>query len=121
MVELETGISLTRDVTVSPDMSPPHLAPTVVLSTPKMIELMETVATESVQGRLGDERTSVGTHVDVSHESAAGEGDVVTVTAVLEDVDRRMLTFRVTARVGDRVIGQGTHKRFVIDRDRFGT
>jgi predicted thioesterase len=117
--DLEPGVSLTRDVTVTADMSPPHLAPTIVLSTPKMIELMEWAATESVQSRLGEERTSVGTHVNVSHESAARDGEVVTVSAELVEVDRRLLTFAVSAKVGDRVIGQGTHQRFVIDRDRF--
>jgi fluoroacetyl-CoA thioesterase len=118
--ELEPGISLQRDVVVTADMSPAHLAPTVVLSTPKMIELMEMAATESVQGHLGEERTSVGTHVDVSHESAAREGEVVTVSAELVEIDRRLLTFEVSVNVGDRVIGRGTHQRFVIDRDRFG-
>lgn len=120
MLDLKTGISLTREVTVTSEMSPAHLAPTIVLSTPKMIELMEMAATDAVQAHLGTSRTSVGTHVDVSHESAARDGDVVTVTAKLSEVDRRALTFDVAVVVGDRVIGRGTHKRFVIDRDRFG-
>ena len=81
--ELEPGLHLSRDVTVTAEMSPPHLAPTVVLSTPKMIELMEMASTDAVQGRLGESRTSVGTHVNVSHESAAREGEVVTVSAHL--------------------------------------
>ena len=119
MFDLQPGISLSRDVSVTADMSPAHLAPTIVLSTPKMIELMEMASTEAVQERLGADRTSVGTHVDVSHEAAAREGEVVTVSSELVEIDRRLLTFRVAVTVGDRVIGQGTHNRFVVDRDRF--
>ncbi len=119
MSELSPGIEYRTEVTVSADMSPPHLAPAVVLSTPKMIELMEIAATASVQPLLGEDRTSVGTHVDVSHEAAAKDGETVTVKSRLIDVDRRRLTFEVSVSVGDRVIGRGTHQRFVIDRGRF--
>ncbi len=119
MHDLTAGIENVEQVTVTADMSPPHLAPTIVLSTPKMIELMEWAATRAVQPVLGDDRTSVGTHVNVSHEAAAREGEVVTVAATLTAVNRRRLTFAVSATVGDRVIGRGTHERFVIDRNRF--
>ena len=119
MTELQPGIEYRTELTVSPEMSPPHLAPIVVLSTPKMIELMEMAATSSVQPFLGEERTSVGTHVDVSHEAAAREGETVTVRSRLVEVDRRRLTFEVSVSVGDRGIGRGTHQRFVIDRSRF--
>lgn len=102
------------------ELSPPHLAPTVVLSTPDMIRLMEETATMAVQPVLEDyDQTTVGTHVDVSHESAARGGETVTVTAVLENVDGSRLAFNVEARVDDRVVGRGTHRRYVVDRSRF--
>lgn len=119
MTELKPGIQHRSEVTVTEDMTPPHLAPIVVLSTPKMIELMEMTATWSVQPLLGDDQTSVGVHVDVSHEAAARGGETVTVESTLVDVDRRRLTFEVSARVGDLIIGRGTHQRFVVDRRRF--
>lgn len=119
MTTLAAGIEQSTEVTVTEDMTPPHLAPVVVLSTPKMIELMEMAATTSVQAYLEENQTSVGTHVDVSHEAAARGGETVTVESKLIDVDRRRLTFHVSVRVGERIIGRGTHQRFVIDRDRF--
>ena len=117
MAELKPGIKRTDEVTVTEEMSPAHLAPKVVLSTPKMIELMEWAATLSVQPILGLEKTTMGIHVNVSHEAAAHGGETVVVASELVEVDRRRLTFAVSARVGDRVIGRGTHERFVIDRD----
>lgn len=41
MTAIEVGLANRRTVTVTPDLSPPHLAPSVVLSTPEMIRLME--------------------------------------------------------------------------------
>jgi predicted thioesterase len=114
--EVPLGIERTDRLVVTPDMSPAHLAPAVVLSTPKMIEAMEWAATNSIQPYLGDTRTSVGTHVNVSHEAAAREGDEFTVHSKLIERDRRRLTFEVSVKVGDKIIGRGTHQRFVIDR-----
>lgn len=120
MNSLELGLTNVRTVTVTPDLSPDHLAPFVVLSTPEMIRLMEETCTAAVQPMIeSDDQTSVGTHVNVSHESAATEGEEVEVSCELIEVDRRRLTFLVQARVGDRIIGRGTHQRHVIDRSRF--
>lgn len=120
MTVITLGLEHVDEVTVTSEMSPVHLAPAVVLSTPRMIELMEWAALRSVQPHLGDDRTSVGIHVNVSHESGAREGEVVTVSSKLVEIDRRRLTFEVSVAVGDRVVGRGTHQRFVIDRGRFG-
>jgi fluoroacetyl-CoA thioesterase len=121
MATLELGLTNVRTVTVTPDLSPEHLAPIIVLSTPDMIRLMEETCTAAVQPLIeADDQTSVGTHVNVSHESAAKDGDEVEVSCELIEVDRRRLTFLVEARVGDRIIGRGTHQRHVIDRSRFG-
>lgn len=111
---------MSREIEVTKDLSPAHLAPTVVLSTPDMIRLMEEVSTMAVQDILdGYDQTTVGTHVDVSHESAARAGEEVTVMAVLENVDGSRLVFAVEATVGDRVVGRGIHRRYVVDRSRF--
>lgn len=120
MSALEPGLTNQRTVTVTPDLSPRHLAPTVVLSTPDMIRLMEETCTAAVQPLIeADDQTTVGVHVDVSHESAARDGEVVEVSCELVGVDRRRLTFRVSVRVGERIIGKGTHQRHIIDRSRF--
>lgn len=120
MSALAPGITHRQTITVSSDLSPPHLAPVVVLSTPDMIRLMEETCTSAIQPLIEeDDQTSVGVHVDVSHESAARQGEQVEVSCELLDVDGRRLTFEVEARVGDRIVGRGTHRRHVIDRSRF--
>lgn len=117
---LSPGASHSLKVQVGPDMTPAHLMPLVVLSTPEMIRLMEEASTSAVQPALDvTDQTTVGTHVDVSHESAAREAEEVTVDAELVAIDGPRLTFSVRARVEDRVIGRGTHRRYVIDRSRF--
>lgn len=116
---LRLGIEHTFEVTVSADHTPGHLLPAVVLSTPSMIGFMEEAATAVAQAQLDDGETTVGTHVDVSHESAARLGDTVTFLARLTAVDDRRLTFEVSATAGERVIGRGTHLRHVINRSRF--
>lgn len=117
---LPVGTRHTTVTRIGPEHTPAHLAPIVVLSTPEMIRLMEEASTAAVQDLLDpDDRTSVGVHIDVSHESAAREDEEVTVEAELVAVDGPRLTFRVEARCDDRVIGRGTHRRYVVDRSRF--
>jgi fluoroacetyl-CoA thioesterase len=115
---LQPGIDHTVDATVTADMSPAHL-PVKVLSTPMMIQLIELTCLQSVVPHLDDGETTVGTHVCVSHVAAAQEGEVVTVDGRLVEVEKRRLRFEVSAKVGDRLLGEGTHERAVIDTSRF--
>jgi fluoroacetyl-CoA thioesterase len=115
---LAPGIENTMRVTVSVDMSPIHL-PVKVLSTPAMIQLMEQTSLLAVAPHLDDQETTVGTHVCVSHAAAAMAGEEVTIKTRLVEVNERRLKFEVSATVGDRVLGEGTHERTVIDSSRF--
>ena len=115
---LAPGIEHLLDVTVTREMSPPHL-PRVVLSTPSMVQLMEQTSLQAVAPHLDANETTVGTHICVSHVAAAVEGEAVTVHARLAEVAKRRLTFEVRAQVGDRLLGEGTHERAVINLDRF--
>ncbi len=116
---LSPGLRHSFEVEVTADRSPAHLAPTIVLSTPDMIGFMERAAKDAVQRALVDGETTVGTHVNVSHERAARGGEHVVFAAVLRSVDGRRLEFDVSATVGDTVIGRGTHQRTIVDRGRF--
>ncbi len=116
---LAPGIETAADHVVTDDMSPPHL-PMKVLSTPSMIMLMERTCLESVIPHLDAGESTVGTHVCVSHVASAASGETVTVTARLSEKTKRRLTFEVRASAGDKVLGEGTHQRAVIDTTRFG-
>jgi fluoroacetyl-CoA thioesterase len=117
---LTAGVDLAIDTVVTPDMAPPHL-PVKVLSTPSMVSLMEQACLRAVAPHLDEGETTVGTHICVSHLAAANAGEVVTVTARLSEVRKRRLTFEVRAAAGERVLGEGTHERAVIDSRRFAT
>jgi predicted thioesterase len=63
----------------------------------------------------------VGTLVNVSHVAATPEGMKVTVDTELTGIspNGRMLTFRVEARDEAGLIGEGTHERAVVKKQRF--
>ncbi len=117
---LTAGVALAIDTVVTPEMSPPHL-PVKVLSTPSMVSLMEQACLGAAAPHLDEGETTVGTHICVSHLAAANSGEVVTVSARLSEVRKRRLMFEVRAAVGDRVLGEGTHERAVIDSRRFAS
>jgi len=118
---LVPGVTLTKTVTTTPAMGISHLGPSgSALSTPSMIGLMEVASLESIKPHLDENENSVGTMVHVWHRAAAKIGEEVTVSATLKERDRRKLLFEVKVTSGDKVIGDGTHERFVIDLNKFG-
>ena len=90
-----------------------------VFATPAMVALMENAAMNAVAPHLEEGQTTVGTQISTSHIKASALGATITATAVLTAVDGRSLTFEITARDGENIIGEGVHTRFIIDRERF--
>ncbi len=88
-------------------------------ATPSLVALLEAAAIDAVQSRLGDGQTSVGTSLNVKHVAATPVGMTVNAVATLQDVDGRRLVFEVSASDEIELIGQGTHERFIVDRERF--
>jgi len=107
------GITAHDERVVTPELSPPHLS-RVVLSTPDMVRLIEVTCDEAVVPHLDEGEVTVGTHVCVSHCAAATEGEVVAFDVELVEVDRWRLEFTSRVTVGDRVVSEGTHQRFVV-------
>ncbi len=91
-----------------------------VLATPAMLALMENAAMLAVAGELPQGSTTVGGHIGSSHLMPTPKGATVTATATLTQADGRKLTFRVEAHdQSGNLLGEGTHLRFVVDRERF--
>ncbi len=90
-----------------------------VLATPAMIAFMEQVAMECVEDLLPEGWTTVGTKVCIEHRAPAPLGSRVEVVARLERVEGRKLVFHVETRLGDKVIGEGVHERFIVNIERF--
>lgn len=116
---LEPGIERTDTYTVTPEMAPGHL-PVVVLSTPSMVQLIEATCLAAAAEHLGAGQLTVGTHICVSHDAPAFEGEQVTVTGRLTERDGRRLTFAVQVTGPRGTLSTGTHRRAIVDADRFG-
>lgn len=90
-----------------------------VLATPAMMALMENAAMIAVKKALDDGQTTVGGHIDSSHLMPSAIGAEVSATAILTKVDGRKLYFHITAKMGEDVIGEGNHLRFIVNKERF--
>ena len=90
-----------------------------VLATPAMMALMENAAMLAVAQNLPEGCTTVGGHIASSHLKPSKLGDTVTATATVTHVEGKKIEFKVEARCGDVLLGEGSHLRFVVDRDKF--
>jgi predicted thioesterase len=90
-----------------------------VLATPEMIRYMERTSRNLAVPLLEPGHDTVGTHVNVSHNAAAPMGSVVVFTAEIAAVRDRRIEFHVVARMGDEVIGEGSHERAIINVEKF--
>ena len=92
-----------------------------VFATANMTGLMEWACVELVKPFYEEGEDSLGTHVDFSHVAPTLPGQVVTATAELEGIDGRHLSFRVSAHDGIDLIGEGRHRRALIDTVKFAS
>ena len=115
------GIKGREEAVVLPELTAKHIGSGTVpvLATPMMIALMEKTCRLSVKPYLEEGQETVGTHVDVSHNSATPEGMTVWCESEVVEIDRRKITFKVVVYDKDGIVGQGTHERFIIDENRF--
>ena len=90
-----------------------------VLSTPQMILFMERTCRNLILAMLDAGHDTVGTHVNVAHLAVAPLGSKITFVAQLTGIKERRAEFHVQARLGEKVIGEGTHQRAVINVARF--
>ena len=118
---LETGLTYTSRLTVGNENTAIALGSgdMPVLATPAMMALMENAAMLAVASALEEGDTTVGGHIESSHLRPTPVGAEVSATATLEKVEGRKLYFKIIAHQGDVVIGEGTHLRFIVNREKF--
>ena len=90
-----------------------------VYATPAMIALIEKTAVKALEGALEENLTTVGTLLNVKHLSATPIGMQVSAKCTLVEVDKKRLVFNVEAYDECGLIGEGTHERFIVDKERF--
>lgn len=90
-----------------------------VLATPAMMALMENAAMLAVKDALEEGQTTVGGHIESSHIKPSPIGAKVSATATVTKHEGRKIFFNIVAKMGEEIIGEGTHLRFIVDRERF--
>ena len=92
----------------------------MVYGTPFMILLMEIACGRALKAHLPEGFVSVGSHVDVRHINPTPIGRRVVATSRVIEKTRSSVLFAVRAHAGERLIGEGQHRRGVVDGRGFG-
>ena len=118
---IEKGLKYTSELTVTDAVTAMAIGSgdMPVLATPMMMALMENAAMLAVKEELPEGSTTVGGHIESSHLKPSKVGDVVRATAEVTKVDGKKIEFKISAYSGDILLGEGTHLRFVVDKERF--
>jgi len=90
-----------------------------VLSTPRLIQLLETAALEAIRNHMPVDQVSLGTEINIRHLSATPVGMKVTANALLKGVEKNRLHFLVNAYDEKEKVAEGEHERVIVSKDRF--
>ena len=93
--------------------------PVDVLSTPRLIQLLEAAAIEAIRDHMPRDQVSVGTEIRIRHLSATPLGMKVTANALLKGVERNRLLFLVDAYDEKEKVAEGDHERILVSKERF--
>ena len=91
----------------------------LVYATPCMVALMEGAACEAIEDAMPEDKTTVGTELNIQHISATPVGLEVRAEAVVTAVEGKVITFEVAAYDEAVEIGKGTHKRVIVPIQKF--
>ena len=91
----------------------------LVYATPCMVALMEGAACEAIRDAIPEENTTVGIALSVQHIAATPVGHEIRAEAVVTAVDGKIITFDVAAYDESGKIGEGTHKRAIVNKQKF--
>lgn len=124
---LTVGLHHSEQMTVATQHTVPHVDTAwpgfqdmpPVFATAMMIAFIEQTCIMGLRPYLQAGQHTVGTHVDVSHIAATPVGMRVTAEVELIGVEGKALHFKVACRDESGLIGEGTHRRAIIDVARF--
>lgn len=119
--KIQPGLVGQASLVVGEEHVPAHLraSGTGVLSTPELVRLMEESAVNAVAGVLPPDHSTVGYEVCIKHQAPSPIGTRVTARATLREIDSRRLLFDVEAFDDKQKVGEGTHRRAIIDLKKF--
>ena len=91
----------------------------LVYATPCLAALMEGAACEAIAGALPESQTTVGTALNIEHTAATPVGLEVRAEAEVTAVEGKVITFSLRAFDEAGEIGSGTHKRVIVNSQKF--
>lgn len=91
----------------------------LVYATPCMAALMEGAACEAIADAVPEGKTTVGTGLNLEHLSATPVGLEVRAEAEVTAVEGNTVSFAITAYDEAGVIGRATHKRVLVNTQKF--
>ncbi|MGD9044152.1 MAG: hypothetical protein PVG06_10585 [Desulfobacterales bacterium] len=120
-MELKIGLSSEKEMIVSESdlASVSGNIGADVLSTHCLVLLMELAARQVVEGRIPDDKITLGTHVDIRHFSAALVGSRVRAVARLIAIEDHRLHFQVAAYDDVEKLAEGENEQVIVSRKLF--
>jgi fluoroacetyl-CoA thioesterase len=120
-VQLEPGLAATAEMVVGEEDTAAALrtGDVAVLATPRVVRLAEEATVLAVDDHLDGTSTTVGYRVQLDHLAPTAVGGSVSAEAILETVEGRRLTFRVSVSDGHGLVAAGRITRVVVERSRF--
>ena len=91
----------------------------LVYATPCMAAIMEGAACEAIEKGLAEGETTVGIELNLKHTAATPVGMEVRAEAEVTAVEGKIISFAITAYDEAGVIGSATHKRALVNSQRF--
>ena len=91
----------------------------LVYATPCMVALMEGAACEAIDPVMAEGYTSVGIALNIEHLAATPVGMEIRAEATVTAVEGKIITFELEAFDEAGLIGKGTHKRCIINAQKF--
>jgi len=90
-----------------------------VLATPRLVQLMEEAAVQTIQEFIPPEQLSLGTQVKINHLSPTPLGMKVIARALLKEINGNRLFFLIDAYDEVEKVAEGEHERVLVSKERF--
>ena len=117
LAKVTIGMTAEKTVTVTSKMTVGHFVANMpqVYATPMMILHMEMASGDAIASYLPEGFVSVGMDVKIRHLAATPVGRKVRAISRVIEIDRKSVVFEVEAWDGNRKIGDGTHRRGIVN------
>lgn len=90
-----------------------------VLSTAMLVQMIENAAIHCMEPMLDNGTVSLGTHIDLEHHKPVPVGFMVRSEVEVVAIDGPRVSFAVQVFDEQEAVAEGTHERYVIDKQKF--